>query len=267
MLFIVQHSGHPSPDEPRKHERPRGSSRLGDIMESTIRATASVDEAGGFIVNLAQQPPGRAGEDLLPPSGCRCAVRRAAPAAARPRFGRLCHGRCQSVGPPASTTEGAQVLRLLPDRWNRVSSIPGRVLCYPVLVGFDQGSAAGVHLVVDGMPVTAQLFGGFGGGAASLAGLLCRPPCCPGGQQRPFGVDLGVLFGELPRTAALVGAFPVVFPPAQTGGTTARGKIDQHPPAGCLSTRPSRCSRRCSGRGVRKRTSTSTPPLRVRPPP
>ncbi len=130
------------------------------------------------------------------------------------------------------------------------------------MVGFQQSSAPAGYLLVDGMPVTAQLSGHFLNSAAGLADLPGCPPSRPGGQQRPLRGDLRVLFGERTNFAGLVGALPSVFPPAQPGGPPERGKIDQHPPPGCLST-----TDRHRRRGARQRTSTSTPPPRVHPPP
>ncbi len=126
---------------------------------------------------------------------------------------------------------------------NRGAPLPGPPPAPPVeqgLVepeGLDRPDALGVvvdergpvrhHRVVHRVPVTAQIPGHRGHGAAEAAHLLLRPPPSPVRHRRPSGSDAGVLAGERAHRAVPVRTTPAVLVPDEPGRAAEGRQVDE----------------------------------------
>jgi hypothetical protein len=91
----------------------------------------------------------------------------------------------------------------------------------------DQRGPIGDDGVVDGVPVTAQLTGQIGDGAATAADLFGHPPAGPVGHHQPGRRDPGRRLCEGPDRTARRGAGPPALVPHQAGRPAERREVNQ----------------------------------------
>jgi hypothetical protein len=134
--------------------------------------------------------------------------------------------RAPGLGPPAALSAEQGLIQ--PERLD---------LADPVGV-FDQWCAVGDDRLVHGVPVTAQLPGHLGDGAAQTADLLAHPAARSIGHGLTGARDPRVLAGPRAQGTAVIGATPAMLVPHQPRRPTEARQVHQHDRGPILHPRP-----------------------------